>query len=164
VIGAEAEAECELVPEGDPDDALVPLGVEEAVRVTLTVWLLLDEVHLLDEAVAEWVAESERSLDGDTDGDGVPLAESQEAVADCDAVPVPVCVREPEVLGEEVWRAVEEGVNEKHSEGVPEAVCECVPLVDWLAWLAERAPLPDAEGESQLAVAEADSVPFGVGV
>ena len=53
VVGAEAEAECELEAVGDPDDALVPLGVAVEVRVTLTVWLLLDEVHLLAEAVAE---------------------------------------------------------------------------------------------------------------
>ena len=57
---------------------------------------------------------------------------------------------------------MEEGVKEKHSDGEPDAVGECVPLVDWLAWLAVRVPLPEAEGESQLAVAEADSVPFSV--
>ena len=42
------------------------------------------------------------------------------------------------------------------------ALCECVPLALWLAWLAVKMPLPVAEDEGQLAVAEADGDPLSV--
>ena len=53
-------------------------------------------------------------------------------------------------------------MREGESVELTETVCECVPLEVILATLAVNVPLPVAERECQLAVAEADSVTFVV--
>ena len=165
-----AEGEGQLAVAEAVCDTLI-VGVWEAVRQRVGVGEVHGETESegLFEALTETVRECEALallLAWLAVMEPLPVAEgeSQLAVAETDAVALTEGVRETEEQGVTVRDTEGEAVREGHPVELPEAVREGVAVAVWLAWLAVTEALPEAEGESQLAVAEGDCDPVVVGV